>query len=231
MKNAIVFISASRDWTESRFMFEFMRLQQKTDWNIATCNLMGHCAADRHNEAFNMLPGLEKMWGFRCDKVLFMDTDQYYPVDYLIKMLEHGEPVVGSYSVSRYQPYEIAQYNNVGNKVVDGVTFSDYQPIKQNDITESTFYCDAIGLGAAMFGRDLIDIIQPPWFKDLIDSKGVRLLCDDFYFFSKLNAEGYRVLVDKNIMVGHYTVFLVLPINRHILLDARNKWVEYTGQG
>ena len=105
MKHAIVFISASRDWMESRFMFEFIRILPATGWEIATCNLMGHCAADRHNEAFNMLPGLEKMWNKRFNRVLFMDSDQYYPADYWQKILAHTEPVVASYSVSRYAPY------------------------------------------------------------------------------------------------------------------------------
>jgi len=231
MKNALVFISASRDWMESRFMFEFMRSEQIGGWNIASLNLRGHSAADRHNEAFNMLPDLEKMWNVRFDRILFMDSDQYYPPDYFVKMLVHDEPVVGSYSVSRYPPFEIAQYDSVGVKTVDGVSFPDYQPVNQDEMTEPTFYCDAVGLGASMIDRDLVDKIKPPWFMDLIDSRGVRVLCDDFYFFSKLNEAGYRVCVDKNIMVGHYTVFLVLPTNRHIVLDAHNKWIEYTGQG
>jgi hypothetical protein len=82
-----------------------------------------------------------------------------------------------------------------------------------------------------MIDRNLVDFIKPPWFKDLIDSQGVRVLCDDFYFFSLLNKARNRVCVDRDIMVGHYTVFLVLPTNRHILVDAHNKWIEYTGQG
>jgi hypothetical protein len=113
---------------------------------------------------------------------------------------------------------------------VDGVVFPDYQPVNQDEIKDKLFLCDAVGLGASMISRDLIDIIEPPWFMDLTDSRGVRLLCDDFYFFYKLNMAGYRVAVDKDIMVGHYTVFLVLPTNREFLKDAHNKWIEYTSQ-
>ena len=231
MKYAIVFISASRDWMESRFMFEWIRNLPSPGWEIASYNLGGHSAADRHNGAFGKLPELEKQWDRRFDRIFFMDSDQYYPPEYYPKMLAHTERVVASYSVSRYMPYEIGQYNNIGMKTVDGVEFPDYKPIEQDYSRDGCFECDAVGLGAAMFDRDLIDEIESPWFLDLIDSKGQRLLCDDFYFFSKLNQAGHRVMVDRDIMVGHYTPFLILPSNRHIMCDAHDEWVKYTGQG
>jgi len=227
MKNALVFISASRDWMESRFMFEFMRIHPVPGWNIATCDLRGHSAADRHNSAFNMLPDLEKLWGINVDKILFMDSDQFYPADYFEKMFVHEEPVVGAYSVSRYPPYEIGQYINTGISASDcGRRYPKYEPMTgENDI----FECDAVGLGAAMFDRKIIDESDSPWFKDIIDSKGTRLLCDDFYFFWKLNKKGYRVVVDKNIMIGHYTVALVLPSNRDRIEEAHKIGAEYAG--
>lgn len=220
MKRLVTFIPASRDWMEEKFMFEFLRVIIPEKWEKAVVNLRGHCAADRHNEAFNMLPRLEQQWGVRFDKFTFMDTDQYYPDDYLIKMVAHDEPVVAGWSVSRWFPYEIAQYDNVGNQVVDGVEFPDYQVVDQSKVESTTFECDAVGLGAAMFDRRMIDEIKPAWFKDLNKADGTRLLCDDFYFFWQLNQAGYRVHVDKDIMLGHYTNTLVLPTNRHLLYEA-----------
>jgi len=232
MKNAIVFIPASRDWMEANFMFEFLRNIPVSGWEISSSNLKGHCAADRHNQAFNMLPNLEKMWNKRFDRILFMDTDQYYPGNYYIKMLAHADPVVASYSASRYPPYDIGQYTCAKMKTVDGVEFPDYQPVGNNydPHDESTFFCDAVGLGAAMFDRNLVDEIKSPWFTDLVDKSGTRLLCDDFYFFSLLNKAGYRVLVDKNIMVGHYSRELVLPSNRQHFEAAYNEGLKYTEQ-
>lgn len=230
MKNAIVFVSASRDWMETNFLFEFLRLNKPSDWNLTSSKLAGHCAADRHNEAFNCTKGFENLQKLRFDRILFMDSDQFYPYDYLIKMLAHTEPVVASWSVSRWPPYEIGQYNNAGFKTVDGVTFPDYQPIDQELIVEDIFECDAVGLGASMIDRDLIDLIKPPWFKDLIDSQGIRLLCDDFYFFNLLNNAGYKVTVDRDIMIGHYTVALILPSNRHLIYEANHKCKLYKGE-
>lgn len=229
MKRMMIFIPASRDWMEEKFMFEFLRLIDPPDWEKGIVNLRGHCASDRHNEAFNMLPNLEIMWNSRFDRILFMDTDQYYPGDYLVKMVAHEEPVVAGWSVSRWPPYEIAQYNNAGNKTVDGVTFPDYQPINQEDFPGDIFECDAVGLGAAMFDRNLIDEIDPPWYTDLNAANGTRLLCDDFYFFWKLNKAGYKVTVDRDIPIGHYTNTLVLPSNRHLLYEADEIKKKYTG--
>lgn len=228
-KRLMIFIPASRDWMEEKFMFEFLRLIDPPGWTKGVTNLRGHCASDRHNEAFNSLPRLEAMWETRFDRIFFMDSDQYYPGDFLVKMVAHEEPVVAAWSVSRYPPYEIAQYNNAGDKIVDGVTFPDYQTINQNDFPDDTFECDAVGLGAAMFDRDLIDKIDPVWFTDLNAYDGTRLLCDDFHFFSKLNKSGYRVTVDKRIPIGHYSNALVLPSNRHLLKEAAEIAKEYTG--
>lgn len=206
----LVAVSVSREWTETEFLQQMGTWRFPVGWQVRFGWFRQFTAAERHNVALG-----EAMYNY--DRLLFMDTDQVYPSDYIEMMLEHKEPVVTALNVSRYYPYEFTTYNITGEN--NGVpTFESIIPPTDKKI----FECDMTGTGSLMIDPSAIRDMKQPYFKDLFDDNGaVRLLCDDFYFAWKLNKAGIRVTVDQNIVVKHLAKIMVSAYN---VGDMKKAW-------
>ena len=99
---ALVAISISRQWVESEFLEHLATLLIPPDWKLVYGWLKQFSAAERHNAAM--------VASEAYDRILFLDTDEIYPIDYYVKMLEHDEPLVTAMHVARYHPYDIVAY-------------------------------------------------------------------------------------------------------------------------
>lgn len=214
----LVAVSVSREWTETEFLQQMGTWRLPEGWQVRFGWFRQFTAAERHNVAIN-----EALYNY--DRLLFMDTDQIYPPDYIAMMLEHKEPVVTGLNVSRYHPFELTIYNIVDEK--DGIPI--FESIK-NPPNERIFECDMTGTGAVMIDPKVLEGLPLPYFKDIYDEDGaVRRLCDDFYFFWQLNKVGIRVTVDQNIIVKHIAKITASPFNRN---DLRVAWEKVnTGHG
>ena len=167
--------------------------------------------------------------GRHFDRVLFLDTDQIYPPDYYVKMLEHNEPVVSALNTTRYYPYDLCVFNvKDEQKVIDeegnevGIPlFSAMQSEEIMTIEKDCFMCDMTGTGALMIDPSILEKIKTPYFKDVFSREGRRLLCDDFYFGYKLFKAGYRVLIDTRVVPGHISKVVAKPYNAP---DLRRAW-------
>jgi len=163
------------------------------------------------------------------DRLLFLDTDQLYPPDYYLKMLEHEEPLVSALNTARYYPYDLCVFNiKEEQEVVDeeglktGVPlFAAMQPDEIMMIEKECFLCDMTGTGALMIDPEILKDIKKPYFKDVYGPDGHRILCDDFYFGYKLYKAGHRVLIDTRITPGHIAKIIAKPYNAP---DLRRAW-------
>ena len=226
---ALVAISISREWVESEFLQHLATILHPPEWSISYGWLRQFTAAERHNAALGA--------GQHYDKILFMDTDQIYPIDYYLKMLEHEEPMVTALNCARYHPYDLVAYHVRGEmdlvdedgKTVELPMFESVKPEEIMEMDKDCFYCDMTGTGALMIDPKILKGISKPYFRDVYAKDGHRALCDDFYFLYKMYKAGHKVLVDTRITPGHIAKVIVKPYNA---ADLRNAWHKINdGQG
>jgi len=211
---ALVAISVSREWVETEFLKQMGSWVVPGGWQIRFGWFSQFTAAERHNVA-----AYEAYYNY--DKLLFMDTDQIYPPDYMSMMLQHDEPVVTALNVTRYHPYEFTVYEMDGEDDYQGIPFPRYNPITP-PVDKKIFTCDLTGTGSMMLDVKVLDKIKHPYFKDVFDNEGcMRILPDDFYFCWQLYKAGIKITVDQNIIVKHITKISASPYN---IFDLRKAW-------
>jgi len=212
----LIAISVSREWNEAEFLMQMGSWTLPMDWQVKIGWFRQFTAAERHNVSINEAK-------YNYDRIIWMDTDQIYPPEYLEMMLAHNEPVVTALNVSRYHPFEFTIYNVDGTDTKNGVVVPVFKSV-QPPHDKKVFTCDMTGTGSLMIDTKILNDIQPPYFKDLYDAEGcVRYLCDDFYFCWKLYKAGIKVTVDQSIIVKHLAKVLVSPYNAHELRTAWEK--------
>jgi GT2 family glycosyltransferase len=210
---ALIAISISREWNEAEFLMQMGSWNLPRDWQIKIGWFRQFTAAERHNVSLNEAK-------YNYDRILWMDTDQVYPPEYIEMMLAHDEPVVTALNVSRYHPFEFTAYRITGENRFGDVTVPMFESMAPPN--EKLFECDMTGTGALMVDPNILDKIELPYFKDVYDSEGcVRHLCDDFYFCWQLHKAGIKIVVDQSIMVKHIAKMLVSPYNR---MELRTAW-------
>lgn len=203
---ALIAVSASREWVESDFLMQMGRFIIPAGWQVRFGWFKQFTAAHRHNVA-----AWEAKYNY--DRLLFMDTDQIYPHDYIVRMLEHKEPVVTALNVSRYTPFEHTIYNIEGEHESGGETIPQFKSIKP-PTDKTIFECDMTGTGSLILDPSILDRIKVPFFKDVFNNDGtLRLLPDDFYFCWLLYKAGIKVTVDQSIIVQHISKVTASPYN------------------
>jgi hypothetical protein len=213
---ALIAVSVSREWSETEFLMQVGKWKIPSGWQIIFGWFRQFTAAERHNVAINETK-------HNYDRVIFMDTDQVYPPEYIEMMLAHEEPVVTGLNVSRYHPFEFTIYNVEGEEDRDGVAVPIFKSIRPPD-TEKVFECDMTGTGALMVDPSILDELSVPYFTDIYNEDGtVRLICDDFYFCWQLYKAGIKVTVDQSIIVQHIAKIMVSPYNARDLKTAWEK--------
>jgi len=211
---ALVAVAKSREWVESEWEDQFGTWKIPQGWQVRFGKLKQFTAAERHNVSINEAK-------YNYDRILWLDTDQVYPPEYLEMMLAHDESVVSALNVSRYYPFEICIYKFEGEEGVNGIRYPKFTAV-QPPTDQKIFQCDCTGTGALMVDPKILDKLPMPYFKDIYDEEGCKRYCpDDFYFMWLLCKAGIKVIVDQNIIVKHIGKVLVSPYNAR---DMRRAW-------
>ena len=219
--NALVAISVSREWVETEFLQMLPTILIPSGWRISYGWLRQFTAAERHNVA------LESAKYY--DRVLFLDTDQVYPANYYTQMLEHKEPLVSALNVTRYYPFDLCAFKVTGedkdkDELGQEVVIPRIEAMSEREILNvdsECFTCDITGTGALMIDPQILDRISKPYFKDIYNNYGKRLLCDDFYFSYKTFKVGIKPVIDTAITPGHIAKIMVKPYNA---FDLKRAW-------
>lgn len=210
---AMVGVAKSREWVESEWEDQLGTHKIPAGWQVRFGKLKQFTAAERHNVA-----AYEALYNY--DRLLFMDTDQIYPPEYLEMMLAHTEPVVSALNVSRYYPFEVVSYRYEGEQEANGIRYPKFMATQPP--SDKIFETDCVGTGALMIDTAILKDLPKPFFKDIYDAEGcVRHCPDDFYFMWQLVKAGIKVTVDQNIIVKHIAKILVSPYNAR---DLRKAW-------
>ena len=177
---------------------------------------------------------LEKDWLF------FMDSDQTFHPDTLMRLLSWDLPVIsGLYFKSPGKPVphvykyawkdgghlyigmvdEIFKYLSRYKDTLKGSLPAIVLPTQREDLIE----CDGIGAGCLLVHRRVFEAIEPPWFEYTKDSN----LGEDFDFCRKVIQAGFKIYVDPGVICGHQQKELVG--HQHFLnwVTTANKETEY----
>lgn len=163
-----------------------------------------------------IIKALEKDWLF------FMDSDQTFHPDTLMRLLSWDLPIVsGLYFKSPGKPvphaykYAWKEKEHLYIGLVDEVFrfLSRYKdklrgdppaiilPAQREDLLE----CDGVGAGCLLVHRRVFEAIEPPWFK----YSGDTALGEDFDFCRKAQEAGFKIYIDPGVVCGHQEKGLV----------------------
>jgi len=136
-----------------------------------------------------------------CSHLWMIDADMKYHPMTILRLLEHGLPVVGGLCYRRYPPFDPLLLKG---------TINEYQLIEKWEEDELV-EVDATGTGCLLFHMNIFRKIPPPWFefRPIPDQEKGGVIGEDIGFCHKLREAGYRIFVDTSIPSGHLTMFEV----------------------
>lgn len=124
--------------------------------------------------------------------LLFVDDDMTLPRNTLRKLLSYDVPVIAPICTMRQAPYPPVVYQ----RELTGITNLWAPPM------DKPFRADVVGTGVLLIRREVIEKMEPPWFKwgDYQD----RRMGEDIYFSDRVRFDmGIPIWVDPTIKVGH----------------------------
>lgn len=122
-------------------------------------------------------------WG--ADYHLLIDWDHTFPPDALLRLAQHGKPMVGT---------------NYPTRHAEGVTA--YDLAGEPTTGQGLEMVGATGLGLCLIGREVFEAAAKPWFRTTIHDDG-RFGGEDVHFCQQVRAAGIPVHVDHGLIVGH----------------------------
>ena len=143
--------------------------------------------------------------------ILFMDTDQVYPLDTIPKLFETMEmvrsKVVGTVVYRRYAPFDPLVFNIEEG----GLTAVDFEKM----YLQEHLKVGAVGAGCTLYDLEVFRAIPKPWFEDRSDEfdeeKKKHGPGEDIGFCYKLRDYGFDIWVNTSVDIGH---LCMLNVNR-----------------
>lgn len=151
--------------------------------------------SDLAQQREHLLNGADQ-WG--ADKALWIDSDQTFPPDTLIRLVTRQVPVIGANIVRRQEPtFPTAA------RLDDERAFL-FTTREKADAPDPMEEVSRIGLGLTMVDMSFVRKAERPWFEFGRDPDGGRV-SEDQWFCRRLKAAGARIYVDHALSwkVGH----------------------------
>jgi GT2 family glycosyltransferase len=128
--------------------------------------------------------------------VLFLDDDQTFPPDILMRLLEHDRPIVGGLYVQRGAPFYPIAYTSI---LEDG----SYLPLNLvNHPTEGLVKVVGLGTGGMLIRAEVFHALSDAgydgeWFTHTTEKSEDLMFCD------RAIEAGFEVFVDVSARMGH----------------------------
>lgn len=150
----------------------------------------------------------KKLLGTDNEWLLTIDSDIEPPPMVLEELLSHGKKVVGAVCWSSMGGEEGGRWESFGipypvimSKNPKGGWNVDREAASSE---ERLVECDSGSTACLLLHREVLEAIEPPWFRLQYDKDGLCNAGEDFTFFDKVKAKGYGVYVDLALQCGHY---------------------------
>ena len=136
----------------------------------------------------------------KCTHIWMTDTDQVYPQDVLMRMLEHDKDIIAAKVHRRKPPYDPILYRG---------TLDNYTNVADKEWMDGGLIeVDATGFGSVLIKMSVFESIPKPWFVfDLYNYK--EPVGEDIGFYVKAKKEGFRIWVDCSIKIGHLSTLVI----------------------
>ena len=141
-----------------------------------------------------------------CDHIWWCDTDQVYPPDVLVKLIDRNLPIVCAKVHRRKPPYDPLLKRLNKNRKKDDPFYIDikYDEWALRNKPDELIEVDATGFGCNLMAIEVIEKMSKPWFKfNLYPKDRNEPIGEDFYFWNKAKNLGYKIFVDCSINIGH----------------------------
>lgn len=144
-------------------------------------------------DARNGLASVALGWG--ADWILWLDADQIFPHDTLIRLLSHGLDIVGS-NYPRRRPVGTPTATKDGRPL-----YTDECKAKAGLVDE----VDSLGLGVCLTRSSVFQAIERPWFNFEVKPDRSGHISEDVSFFRAARRAGIVAHVDHSLSweVGH----------------------------
>jgi hypothetical protein len=137
-----------------------------------------------------------------CTHVLFIDTDQTFPMDTAHRLLRHKKPVVAANIPLKVMPSFPTARARSGSPF--GVPI--YSNGNQSMGLEKVW---RVGAGIMLIDLSILAQIPKPWFEIRWSDKHSMHVGEDWYFVKKVEDAGFDVFIDHELSrhVGHVGLF------------------------
>jgi len=128
----------------------------------------------------------------------FIDTDQTFQPDALIRLLAWRRPIVMALIAHRHSPFPICAFN--------GMRSLPYETLPDDGLVE----VDAVGTGFTVIDRAVFNRMPNPWFE--VGRINPERTGEDTWFSKKAREAGFTLAVDCGVRVGHDFKGTIWPI-------------------
>lgn len=132
--------------------------------------------------------------------LLFIDDDQIFPADSLMRLLRHDKPVISAVISTKNSPFIPQVFVHAEPETGKTLRRATHQEIAG----DRTIEVAAVGMGFTLIRRDVLEGMQEPWFA--ADSNGIG---EDVYFSLQARRAGFTLWADTSLKIGHLTVVSV----------------------
>lgn len=129
--------------------------------------------------------------------LLFVDDDMVIPKRMFEGLMKHADKadIIAPIAFQRIEPFNPVIYRTEIKKkdeyvYVKNTAITDYEP-------NSLVWPDAVGFGAVLINTDVLKKLPKPWFFSNTS------IGEDIYFCQQAKANGFKILVDTSIKIGH----------------------------
>jgi hypothetical protein len=150
-----------------------------------------------------------------CTHIWMTDTDQVYPQDTLMRLLEHDVDIIAAKVHKRYPPYD---------PILLRGTLANFDVVPDEEWSKDggqIIEVDATGFGSVLINMEVFEKIERPWFQFDI-SRPTGPVGEDIAFYLKARAAGFRVLVDCSIKIGHLSRMVITEDSYFAYKDVKN---------
>lgn len=148
---------------------------------------------------------------------LFMvDDDHTFDRRLLISLLDRHVDVVGALALARTPPYFVCAFEECSSRtgISRGVSIADLEFGSLKEVA-------AVGTGAILIRRHVLEALEPPWFVMTHDEHGVNV-SEDVVFCERVRDAGFHVFLDTAQSIGHLTGVALSLDERGVVFDLGN---------
>lgn len=150
------------------------------------------------------------------DYLMMIDDDMLCPPDLFFKLVKHDKDIIAPLAFTRNPNHKPVIYEVIEG--YDPITKTDYYTTRfaVNYPRNSIVQCDAVGFGAVLIKRKVLDAMQLPRFM------GMQQTGEDITFCYKAKKLGFQVWMDTSVKLGHLSSPIIITEEYSDLFNVLN---------